>query len=38
MMDTAPIHTAIMVSGLIEARGYKCVYLPPYSPLLNSID
>lgn len=23
---------------LIEDRGYKCVYLPPYSPFLNPIE
>ncbi|KAG2218177.1 hypothetical protein INT45_003603 [Circinella minor] len=34
VMDNAPIHT----NSDIEDSGYKCVYLPPYSPFLNPIQ
>jgi transposase len=37
-MDNAPIHTSSEIQNLIESRGYKCVYLPPYSPFLNTIE
>lgn len=38
VMDNAPIHKNPQVSSLIEERGYKAVYLPPYSPFLNPIE
>jgi transposase len=37
-MDNAPIHTNANIRKMIEDRGYKCVYLPPYSPFLNAIE
>lgn len=36
VMDNAPIHKPATVRSCIEKRGYKCIYLPPYSPFLNS--
>ena len=38
VMDNAPIHTPVNVRELVEGRGYKCLYLPPYSPFLNPIE
>lgn len=38
VMDNAPIHTADVIDNMITERGYKCVYLPPYSPELNPIE
>jgi transposase len=38
VMDNAPIHTPLKVRELVESRGYKCLYLPPYSPFLNPIE
>ena len=38
IMDNAPIHKHQDIKNLIESRGYKCVYLPPYSPELNPIE
>ncbi|KAG1350098.1 hypothetical protein G6F62_003375 [Rhizopus arrhizus] len=38
IMDNAPIHTANEISEMITERGYRCVYLPPYSPELNPIE
>jgi hypothetical protein len=38
VMDNAPIHTPVKVRALVEGRGYKCLYLPPYSPFLNPIE
>ncbi|KAG2201534.1 hypothetical protein INT47_007411 [Mucor saturninus] len=38
VMDNAPIHKPAAIRELIENRGYKCVYLPPYSPFLNPIE
>ena len=35
IMDNAPIHTPVKVRELVESRGYKCLYLPPYSSFLN---
>lgn len=35
IMDNAPIHTNDDMKLFIESRGYRCVYLPPYSPELN---
>ncbi|KAG2199818.1 hypothetical protein INT47_009431 [Mucor saturninus] len=37
VMDNAPIHTSQDITTMIEARGYKVIYLPPYSPELNPI-
>ena len=37
VMDNAPIHTPTKVCDLVESRGYKCLYLPPYSPFLNPL-
>jgi transposase len=31
VMDIAPIHKPAAIRERIESRGYKCVYLPPYS-------
>lgn len=38
VMDNAPIHTAKEIDELITKRGYKSIYLPPYSPELNPIE
>ena len=38
LMDNAPIHTSKLIRTTIESRGYKCIYLPPYSPELNPIE
>lgn len=38
IMDNAPIHTADSIERLIVSCGYGCIYLPPYSPELNSIE
>jgi transposase len=38
VMDNAPIHRPKDIEELITNRGYKCVYLPPYSPFLNPIE
>jgi transposase len=38
VMDNAPIHTPFKVRELIESRGYRCLYLPSYSPFLNPIE
>ncbi|KAG1459902.1 hypothetical protein G6F46_003981 [Rhizopus delemar] len=38
VMDIAPIHTHENIKKYIEYRGYKCVYLPTYSPELNPIE
>jgi transposase len=38
VMDNAPIHTPVKVCELVEGRGYKCLFLPPYSPFLNPIE
>jgi transposase len=38
VMDNAPIHTPVKIRELIESRGYRCLYLPPYSPFLNPIE
>ena len=37
-MDNAPIHKPKDIQEFIESRGYKCIYLPPYSPFLNPIE
>lgn len=38
VMDNASIHKAVEIQNLITSRGYKCVYLPVYSPFLNPIE
>jgi transposase len=38
ILDNAAIHKVAAVQELIESRGYKAVYLPPYSPFLNPIE
>lgn len=38
VMDNAPIHKALEIQTIIEERGYRCIYLPPYSPELNPIE
>ncbi|KAG1130496.1 hypothetical protein G6F42_004120 [Rhizopus arrhizus] len=38
VMDNALIHTHENIKKYIEYRGYKCVYLPTYSPELNPIE
>ena len=38
VMDNALIHTNSGTRKMIDNRGYKCVYLPPYSPFLNPIE
>ncbi|CEG82112.1 hypothetical protein RMATCC62417_16234 [Rhizopus microsporus] len=38
VMDNAPIHTSTDIAKYVESRSYRCVYLPSYSPELNSIE
>jgi transposase len=38
VMNNAPIHTNENIKKYIEYRGYKCVYLPTYSPELTPIE
>ncbi|CEP11947.1 hypothetical protein [Parasitella parasitica] len=38
VMDNAPIHQHENIRKHIETRGYRCIYLPPYSPELNPIE
>jgi hypothetical protein len=38
VMDNAPIHTTNQIDEMIVARGYRGIYLPPYSPELNPIE
>ena len=38
VMDNAPIHSSTDIGKDINSRGYRYVYLPPYSPELNPID
>lgn len=37
-MDNAPIDTWQNITNMIEARGYRAIYLPSYSPELNPIE
>ncbi|KAG2195416.1 hypothetical protein INT47_002855 [Mucor saturninus] len=32
IMDNAPIYTNKIIRPIVEESGYRCVYLPPYSP------
>ncbi|KAL1932186.1 hypothetical protein VTP01DRAFT_9242 [Rhizomucor pusillus] len=38
VMDNAPIHTSEDIAKYVESRGYRCAYLPSYSPELNPIE
>lgn len=38
VMDNLPAHKVAGIRELIEARGAKLIYLPPYSPDLNPIE
>ena len=38
VMDNAPIYKSDEVQKLVSSRGYKCMYLPTYSPFLNPIE
>lgn len=38
MMDNLPAHKVVGIRELIQARGAKLIYLPPYSPDLNPIE
>ncbi|CEG76332.1 hypothetical protein RMATCC62417_11241 [Rhizopus microsporus] len=38
VMDTVLIHTSECITILIEMRGYRAIYLPPYSSELNPIE
>ena len=37
VMDNAPIHNSADIGKYINSRGYRFIYLPPYSPELNPI-
>ncbi len=38
VMDNLPAHKVVGVKELIEGRGARLIYLPPYSPDLNPIE
>ena len=38
VMDNLPAHKVSGIKELIESRGAKLIYLPPYSPDLNPIE
>ncbi len=38
VMDNLPAHKVVGIRELIEAKGAKLIYLPPYSPDLNPIE
>lgn len=38
IMDNLPAHKVAGIRDLIEAKGAKLIYLPPYSPDLNPIE
>lgn len=38
VMDNATIHKTDEIKYYIKERGYKAIYLPPYSPFLNPIE
>jgi transposase len=38
IMYNAPIHTPVKLCELLVSRCYKCLYIPPYSPILNPIE
>lgn len=37
ILDNAVIHRVPAVQELIESRGYKAIYLPPYSPFVSPL-
>ncbi|EIE80620.1 hypothetical protein RO3G_05325 [Rhizopus delemar RA 99-880] len=37
-MDNAPIHKPEKITEEVSKRGYRIIYLPPYSPFLNPIE
>ncbi len=38
VMDNLPAHRPAIIRSLIQARGARLIYLPPYSPDLNPIE
>jgi transposase len=38
VMDNCTIHKSHPIIRKIEGRGYRVMYLPPYSPELNAIE
>ncbi|KAG1463298.1 hypothetical protein G6F56_005317 [Rhizopus delemar] len=38
VLDNASIHKAALIENWVGQRGYKLLFLPPYSPFLNSIE
>lgn len=38
VMDNCTIHRSYPIIKKIEDRGYRVMYLPPYSPELNAIE
>lgn len=38
VMDNASIHKNPSISRIVSARGYRILYLPPFSPELNPIE
>ncbi|KAL1928962.1 hypothetical protein VTP01DRAFT_2021 [Rhizomucor pusillus] len=38
VMDNTPIHTSEDIAKYITSHGYRCAYLPSYSPELNPIE
>lgn len=38
IMDNLPAHKVAGIQALIEAKGARLIYLPPYSPDLNPIE
>lgn len=38
VMDNALIHTYEDIAKYIASRGYRCAYLPSYSPELNPVE
>ena len=38
VVDNAPIHTPAKIRDLVQCRGYKWLYFPPYSTFLNPIE
>jgi transposase len=38
VMDNCRIHHSALVLDAINKRGYKPLFMPPYSPFLNPIE
>jgi len=38
VMDACPMHKRPDIQALIEARGMRCEFLPPYSPDFNPVE